>query len=130
MTDTKRYIATAEGAQSLMARLQDLGIAAKITVNADGRFDLAPADGKHTCHWPGCDKPVPPAMWGCKAHWFTLPKTLRDRIWATYRRGQEVTKTPSPAYMKVALDVQEWISQFQQNMRNNGSQANRGTVTK
>jgi hypothetical protein len=123
MSDTKRYIATPEAAQSLMARLQDLGIAAKIEVNADGRFDVRPADGKHTCHWPGCDKPVPPGMWGCKAHWFTLPKTLRDRIWATYTRGQEVTKTPSQAYMKVALDVQEWIAQFKQNMKHHGSQA-------
>lgn len=128
MSDGKRYIATTAGAQALMARLQDLGIAAKITVNADGRFDVAPADGKHTCHWPGCDKPVPPAMWGCKAHWFTLPKTLRDRIWATYRRGQEVTKTPSPAYMKVAIDVQEWIAQFKQNMKHHGSQASEAGV--
>lgn len=26
--------------------------------------------GGHHCHWPGCDKPVPPAMWGCKRHWY------------------------------------------------------------
>lgn len=124
MTDSKRIFATPEMAQRLMVRLNDLGIAAKITVGADGRFEVEPADGKHVCHWPGCDKPVPPAMWGCKGHWFTLPKALRDRIWATYRRGQEITKTPSPAYMKVALEVQEWIGQFQQNMRNNGSANN------
>jgi hypothetical protein len=37
----------------------------------------------HTCHWPDCRKEVPPAMWGCKQHWFALPKPLRDRIWAT-----------------------------------------------
>jgi len=43
---------TAESAKELMTRLQDLGIAAKITVDADGRFKVAPADGKHTCHWP------------------------------------------------------------------------------
>jgi len=24
----------------------------------------------HHCHWPGCDKQVPPAMWGCKGHWY------------------------------------------------------------
>lgn len=66
----------------------------------------------HTCHWPGCTTEVPPAMWGCKAHWFTLPKPLRDRIWATYRRGQEVTKTPSAEYMKAADDVQQWIRNF------------------
>src|SRR5690348_7778567 len=64
----------------------------------------------HTCHWPGCDKHVPPAMWGCKAHWFRLPKRLRDRVWATYRPGQEITKTPSAAYLTVAREVQDWIA--------------------
>ena len=67
---------------------------------------------EHTCHWPGCETRVPPAMWGCKGHWFALPKRLRDRIWATYRRGQEVTKTPSPEYMEAAREVQDWIRQF------------------
>lgn len=65
----------------------------------------------HTCHWPGCGKPVPPAMWGCKAHWFRLPKNLRDRIWATYRPGQEITKTPSAAYLDAAKAVQKWIAE-------------------
>lgn len=63
----------------------------------------------HHCHWPGCEKPVPPAMWGCKAHWFTLPKPLRDRIWATYRPGQEETADPSSAYLEAAGAVQQWI---------------------
>jgi hypothetical protein len=63
----------------------------------------------HTCHWPGCQKSVPPAMWGCKTHWFRLPKRLRDLIWATYRPGQEIRKTPSTAYIKAATEVQEWI---------------------
>lgn len=63
----------------------------------------------HTCHWPGCAKNVPPAMWGCRIHWFTLPKFLRDKVWTTYIPGQEITKTPSPAYLKVANEVQEWI---------------------
>jgi hypothetical protein len=48
-------------------------------------------------------------MWGCKAHWFKLPKRLRDRIWETYRQGQEITKDPSEEYMKAAREVQIWI---------------------
>ena len=64
---------------------------------------------KHTCHWPGCPKAVPPAMWGCKTHWFKLPKRLRDAIWKTYVPGQEITKTPSAAYMRVAYEVRHWI---------------------
>jgi hypothetical protein len=64
----------------------------------------------HTCHWPGCRKEVPPAMWGCKPHWFALPKPLRDRIWATYRPGQEIDKRPSESYMDAAEAVQAWIA--------------------
>ncbi len=63
----------------------------------------------HTCHWTNCNKPVPPSMWGCKDHWFRLPKIIRDRIWATYKAGQEITKTPSPAYLTVARGAQLWI---------------------
>lgn len=65
---------------------------------------------KHTCHWPGCNKVVPPAMWGCKPHWFQLPKALRDAIWKTYVPGQEVTKTPSQRYQLAARLVQGWIA--------------------
>jgi hypothetical protein len=48
-------------------------------------------------------------MWGCKSHWFKLPKVLRDHIWATYVPGQEVSKTPSMEYLTAAHDVQQWI---------------------
>lgn len=64
----------------------------------------------HECHWPGCEAKVPPAMWGCRKHWFALPKALRDKVWRTYRPGQEVTKTPSRDYLAVAREVQEWIA--------------------
>lgn len=65
----------------------------------------------HTCHWPGCGKSVPPAMWGCKAHWFKLPKVLRDKIWLTYVPGQEIAGTPSREYLNAADEVQRWILQ-------------------
>jgi hypothetical protein len=67
----------------------------------------------HTCHWPDCNRQVPPAMWGCKFHWSKLPKRLRDRIWATYEVGQEVNRTPSQDYLDVALEVQAWIREQQ-----------------
>jgi hypothetical protein len=63
----------------------------------------------HECHWPGCNKQVPPAMWGCAEHWYKLPKVLRDKIWATYRPGQEKTLTPSMQYIEAANEVQQWI---------------------
>lgn len=66
----------------------------------------------HTCHWPGCDKEVPPKLWGCQRHWYTLPANLRARVWAAYRPGQEIDKQPSPEYLAVAHDVQKWIKWY------------------
>lgn len=63
----------------------------------------------HRCHWPGCEREVPPAIWGCKPHWLKLPQKLRDAIWRTYRPGQEITKIPSEAYIKAARDARNWI---------------------
>lgn len=62
---------------------------------------------KHTCHWPSCEVVVPPKMWGSK-HWFRLPPILRNLIWRTYVPGQEITKTPSLAYIAAAVKVQEF----------------------
>lgn len=65
----------------------------------------------HACHWPGCTVQVPPAMWGCKDHWFKLPKQLRRKIWASYRIGQEEQGNPSKEYVEIALEVQRWIDE-------------------
>ena len=65
----------------------------------------------HHCHWPGCQIEVPPRMWGCRAHWYSLPKRLRDGIWATYIPGQEITKTPTTEYIDAAKAVQAWIAE-------------------
>jgi hypothetical protein len=64
---------------------------------------------RHLCHWPNCCEQVPPALWGCRTHWLLLPKYLRDRIWAAYEPGQEITGTPSDAYRKAAREVRAWI---------------------
>jgi hypothetical protein len=48
-------------------------------------------------------------MWGCKPHWFRLPREIRNRIWATYKPGQEVTMTPSASYLAVAKQAEQWI---------------------
>ena len=63
---------------------------------------------EHLCHWPGCSRKVPPKMWGCKQHWFTLPASIRRRIWATYVPGQEVRKDPSGAYLAAAQEADIW----------------------
>lgn len=64
----------------------------------------------HVCHWTGCSKQVPPAMWGCREHWFKLPKSLRDSIWKEYQPGQEKEGTPSARYLIVVALVEEWIA--------------------
>lgn len=71
-----------------------------------------PQTREHHCHWPGCDKQVPPAMWGCKRHWFMLPQDIRTRIWKTYRPGQEKNMTPSQSYVEAANEAQNWIKDF------------------
>lgn len=71
-------------------------------------------DHRHTCHWPGCEKVVPPAMWGCKKHWYRLPQHIRSRIWNAFRPGQEKSKTPSAEYVAAAREAQDWIKQYEE----------------
>jgi hypothetical protein len=66
-------------------------------------------ESAHTCHWPGCETHVPPRLWGCKPHWFRLPKYLRDKVWDAYVPGQEERMDPSDEYLEVAVEVQDWI---------------------
>lgn len=66
----------------------------------------------HHCHWPGCEKQVPPAKWGCGKHWFLLPKPIRNAIWQAYTPGQETTLNPSAAYVAAARKAQEWIALY------------------
>ena len=70
-----------------------------------------PQTRSHHCHWPGCTKQVPPAMWGCKPHWFALPRELQLRIWSSFRPGQEIDGKPSAAYIADANAVQRWIKE-------------------
>lgn len=45
------------------------------------KADYVRAQGQtrpHHCHWPGCDKQVPPAMWSCKPHWFALQQWIQE----------------------------------------------------
>ena len=66
----------------------------------------------HECHWPDCTEQVPPAMWGCRKHWFMLPKGLRAKIWATYYIKQEDgVQRPSRDYVNIAKQAQEWIAE-------------------
>lgn len=68
----------------------------------------------HKCHWPDCDQNVPPAMWGCKRHWFALPLEIRNGIWRTYGPGQEIDLRPSNSYMTATQRAYQWIAEQQQ----------------
>lgn len=57
----------------------------------------------HACHHPRCTKQVPPHLFACSVHWFSLPIRLRNAILRTYRKGQEVDKRPSDEYKHAAI---------------------------
>jgi len=63
----------------------------------------------HICHWPKCGKQLAPALYMCKWHWFSLPQWIRHKIWRAYRPGQENDMRPSPEYLAVANEAQQWI---------------------
>ena len=64
----------------------------------------------HCCGWPGCPVKVELDLWGCKHHWFTLPREVRQAIWKAYRRGQTVW-TASPEYLAAITAAAKWIRQ-------------------
>ena len=58
----------------------------------------------HRCHATGCEAPVPPVMWGCRKHWFMVPRPIRMRILEAYRPGQCDDWKPSKEYLEAAKD--------------------------
>jgi len=56
---------------------------------------------KHLCHAVGCPVEVPPSLLMCRKHWYMVPADLRCAVWREYRRGQEIDKQPSEAYLRV-----------------------------
>ncbi len=57
---------------------------------------------RHACHALRCLAEIQPNSFMCRAHWFSVPQSLRDQLWATYRPGQEITKDPSSEYLAAA----------------------------
>lgn len=76
------------------------------------RREMQQPAGDHHCHWPGCPKKVPAALWGCREHWRLLPRRIRNWIWNTYIPGQEIKKSPTKAYLQAAKAAQEWINDY------------------
>lgn len=65
----------------------------------------------HHCHATGCETRVPPAMFMCRHHWFSLPKPMRDAIWRTYRPGQCDDWNISHEYAEAARAAVRYIAE-------------------
>lgn len=68
---------------------------------------------KRACSWHGCTRLVLPSMWGCKAHWYQLPKPIRDRIWATYQPGQETDGLISSEYWDAYREAMRYAQEVE-----------------
>lgn len=64
----------------------------------------------HHCHATECKEEVPPEMFMCRSHWFSLPKSMRNRIWMTYRVGQCDDMNPSKEYCQIAKECVTYIA--------------------
>lgn len=42
---------------------------------------------RHTCPAPACDEQLPVSVFACRAHWFTLPLELREKLSRAWRQG-------------------------------------------
>ena len=62
-----------------------------------------------TCHWPGCERQIPPHYWACTEHWAALLKRLREHVARAYRPRQEIDKQPSREYIQTAQEVHHWM---------------------
>jgi len=65
---------------------------------------------RHLCHARQCQTAVPPKRLMCLKHWRMVPRALQRRVWALYRPGQEITKTPTPEYLEAARDAVEAVA--------------------
>lgn len=65
----------------------------------------------HTCHAKGCKVEVPPKMLMCRRHWRMVPRAMQAEVWAVYVPGQEISKTPTREYLKVARKVIDHVAE-------------------
>lgn len=65
----------------------------------------------HTCHAIDCKLRVPPEMFMCKKHWFSLPPFMRAAIYRGYRVGQCDDQNPSAQYCQQAVDCIRYIAE-------------------
>lgn len=45
---------------------------------------MTPSPSTHPCPARSCGVPVTHDKLACRRHWYTVPKDLRDKLWAAY----------------------------------------------
>jgi hypothetical protein len=63
----------------------------------------------------GCEVEIAPKLLMCPAHWQMVPKSLQQKVWASYRKGQEITKTPSKDYVTAAMNAVRYVARREEN---------------
>jgi hypothetical protein len=66
-----------------------------------------PASTAHNCPAAGCTRRVGQRMLMCRAHWFMVPKPLRDAVYDAYRDG---LGAGSPAHRDAILAAVEAVN--------------------
>ncbi len=69
----------------------------------------------HRCHARGCDVPVAPKLLFCLRHWRMCPASLQRAVWRHYRKGQEIDKQPTRAYMEAQRAAIEAVAKAEEN---------------
>lgn len=64
----------------------------------------------HECAAPGCSEQISLSLLMCKPHWYSLPKRLRDAVWAAYRAGK-VTGRLGREYVAAVRAAQAWLEE-------------------
>lgn len=70
----------------------------------------------HNCHARNCEVPVPPKMLMCRRHWYMVPREMRNRVWNTYQRGQEIGQVlPTEAWFEASKEAIEAVAIYERN---------------
>lgn len=59
--------------------------------------------GVDWCAVPRCERPIDPSRLMCRAHWYMVPKEVRDRVWATWRSGRAAHSDEHRAAVRQAV---------------------------
>jgi hypothetical protein len=64
-----------------------------------------PDSATHQCPAMHCTRRVRQDMLTCRAHWFMIPKQLRDDVWATYAGGSGMGSIEHTEAITAAVDA-------------------------